>query len=104
MQVRCVEKEPTGRVPFENLLADMEKSIFCLVLPETGQSARLLSEVMMAGAQAFDLQPAQTKKQTAVPAKLGLFGLGATHVQLSRRQPVQTRQRLFGASTYYPTC
>ena len=47
--MRCVEREQGGALPFEHLLVEMERSLFCLVLPDMGLSARLLSEVMLAG-------------------------------------------------------
>ena len=44
-----MEREQGGILPFEHLLMEMERSQFCLVLPDMGLSARLLSEVMLAG-------------------------------------------------------
>lgn len=47
MQAECTENDK--RLPFKQVLEEMSRSIFCLVLPELGQSARVLSEAMLAG-------------------------------------------------------
>ena len=52
-----MEREQGGILPFEHLLMEMEQSMFCLVLPDMGLSARLLSEVMLAGMHRPGRQP-----------------------------------------------
>ena len=47
LQAQCTEAGQ--RLTFQEVLEDMGKSMFCLILPDLGQSTRTLSEAMLAG-------------------------------------------------------
>ena len=50
VRVKCTNKEMGGQHrTFKEMLAQMERSLYCLVLPGDSPSTRRLSEIFLAG-------------------------------------------------------